>query len=508
LRLFIRESARVKPRNNFEDKKVQTILGVIQETAMKTIVLLFTLSLLVISSGVSAANSAVQPGTETQPGFERTEDLSIGAAPVSFAGTWKTLAGGKYPYTVILEQIGNDVTGSYSPGNGEIFAGVVTDNQLTFKWTQDGGNAGTGVFIMNEDGKGFTGSSTALRPKEFTVTWNTYIPPVTSFAGTWETITNAQHHLVLTMVQTGTKVTGIYPRGNGKIEGTVSGRVLRFKWESEGGTGTGRFVMDESAKAFSGTYNKGDNPDDVDNTWNGKRPEVEDAKVPAKVTPPPISFTGVWKVVSGTMAIKLKLQQSGNQVTGVVQTDGVGAVLSIREGIVVANRLRLKLEQADDKVFRGELVMDAGGKSFKGDIDGVATSGTLNTGDNLDDVEATGKQPANSGDKAPEKDTPLPISFTGAWHAKFGEGVLELILQQDGDQVTGQLKANSADLGIIREGTVVGNTLRFKLFRPNPLTGIHDTYVGTGELVMDDGGKLFTGHVLGTATSGGTFIGR
>jgi len=353
---------------------------------MKTFILLLTLALVAIAPAVSAANSAVQP------------------APVSFAGTWKTIAGGTYQYTVTLKQVGTKVTGSYSPGNGKIFDGVVSDNKLTFNWTQDKGYEGTGEFTMNEDGKGFTGSSTALKPKEFTVSWNTYTPEATSFAGTWETITNSQHHFVLTMVQTGTKVTGVYPRGNGKIEGTVSGRVLRFKWESEGGTGTGRFVMDESAKAFSGTYNKGDNPDDVDNTWNGKRPEVEDAKVPAKVKPP-----------------------------------------------------------------------------------------------------------ASSGNKAPEKVTPLPISFTGVWHAKLGEGALELILQQIGDQVTGQLKLNSASLGVIREGIVDSNTLRFKIVRAGKAlsNGAHlpDEYVGTGELVMDEAGKSFNGKVLGTTTSG-TFVGH
>lgn len=364
---------------------------------MKTVVLLLTLSLFVISSGVSAANAAVQPRIETQPGFARTEDLSISAAPVSFAGTWQTLAGGSHQYTVILEQIGNNVTGSYSPGNGKIFDGVVTDNKLTFKWTQDGGFEGTAEFTMDEGGKGFTGSSTALKPKEFTVTWNTYIPPVISFAGTWETISNGQHHFALIMVQTGTKVTGIYPRGNGKLEGTVSGRVLRFKWESDGGTGSGRLVMDESGKAFSGTYNKGDNPDDVLNTWNGKLPAVSADKAPEKVTPP-------------------------------------------------------------------------------------------------------------------EEVTPPLASFAGVWQAKFGEGVLELILQQAGDQVTGQVKVNSADVGVIRESSLAGNTLRFKIVRAGRAlaNGTHspDEYMGIGELVLDAGGKSFTGHVLGTITSGGTLIGH
>ena len=42
---------------------------------MKTFVMLLTLSLLAIAPAVGAANSAVQPRIETQPGPARTEGL-------------------------------------------------------------------------------------------------------------------------------------------------------------------------------------------------------------------------------------------------------------------------------------------------------------------------------------------------------------------------------------------------------------------------------------------------
>lgn len=303
------------------------------------------------------------------------------AQAVSFSGTWKTIAGGSHQYTVILKQIGNKVTGSYSPGNGKIFDGVVTGNTLTFKWTQDGGHEGTAEFTMDQDGKGFTGSSTALKPKEFTVTWNTYKPPVTSFAGAWETITNGKHSVPLTIVQTGAKVTGLYPGNNGKIEGTVSGRVLRFKWESDGGTGSGRFVMEDGAQAFSGTYNRGNDPDEVDFTWNGKRPAVADAKAPEKATPPPISFTGVWKALRGTTPMTLNLKQTGDKVMGQFENDVPGSpVVPISEAVVVGNTLRFKFKLApSDRSARGsgELVLAEDGKSFKGYIAGTTTTGTF-----------------------------------------------------------------------------------------------------------------------------------
>lgn len=85
-----------------------------------------------------------------------------------------------------------------------------------------------------------------------------------------------------------------------------------------------------------------------------------------------------------------------------------------------------------------------------------------------------------------------------------------MILQQTGDQVTGQLNASSAEFGVITEGIVVGNTLSFKIMRsdkaPNGLN-LPYRYAGSGELVMDAGGKSFKSTVLGAAASG-TFVGR
>lgn len=102
-------------------------------------------------------------------------------------------------------------------------------------------------------------------------------------------------------------------------------------------------------------------------------------------------------------------------------------------------------------------------------------------------------------------------SFAGAWRGKMGEGALESILQQSGYRVTGQLRVNSADLGMIKDGVVTGNTLRFTLVRagrilPNGARS-PDEYVGTGEFVMEVGERSFNGTLLGAAASG-TFLGH
>jgi hypothetical protein len=278
---------------------------------------------------------------------------------------------------------------------------------------------------MNQDGKGFTGISHALKPTEFTVPWSTFTPPVTSFAGTWQTIMmmNGKKSIPLTLVQKGDQVTGLYP-GNGKIEGTVSGRVLRFKWESDSGTGSGRFVMDEKDHAFSGTFNRGDNPDDVDATWSGTRPAGPEGPTLPGEEPLPIP---------------------NKRIEGAPGPPG-------------------KMSEAELEKKEAE-------------------------------YEAAQKN--------------APATFAGAWRGKWGETFMELVLQQTGNQVTGQLRTNF--LGVIREGAVVGNTLRFTLMRPGKtlFNGrlAPDEYLGTGELVMDEGGKSFTGHILGAGTSG-TLIGR
>jgi hypothetical protein len=245
---------------------------------MKTFVLLLTLALLVLFPVACAANSAAPSRIETQPGPERTDDLSIGA-------------------------------------------------------TDDDDNS-------------------------------------VSFAGTWETISDGQYSIPLTIVQTGNKVTGLYPGNNGKIEGTVTGKVLLFKWESDGGSGSGRFVMDESQQAFSGTYNRGDNPDEVEATWNGNRPAGKGGKGS------PVSFAGDWKIQS-TFTWTFSLVQTGAKVTGEGRAANLADPVYLREGIVVGNKLTFKITTSISPVSSGELVMDEGGKSFKGQLLGRRVTGTL-----------------------------------------------------------------------------------------------------------------------------------
>jgi hypothetical protein len=234
-----------------------------------------------------------------------------------------------------------------------------------------------------------------------------------------------QNEVPLTMQQSGVQVTGQY-QGNGKIEGTVSGRVLRFRWQSDRGTGSGRFIMEEKNYSFSGTYNRGSNPDDVESTWSGQRPSGPDRPAgcqqplglvqgdPRPIKPDgggrnesaaelakkqaeyeeaqknaPATFAGVWRTMSGgkVQFPDLVLQQALNKVVGQLSANR-REVGIIKEGIVDRQTLRFVVWRPgilftngrylpDAYLGTGELVMDADGKSFRGTILGIATSGTL-----------------------------------------------------------------------------------------------------------------------------------
>jgi hypothetical protein len=243
---------------------------------------------------------------------------------------------------------------------------VVEGNKLTFNWSQDGGYEGTGEFTMNADGKGFKGSSTALKPQQFTNTWNSFVPEPLSLAGTWETISN-DAPFTMTLQQEGDQITGTYTPGNGRIEGTLKDRILRFKWASDGGAGSGRFVFAKSEMAFSGSYSNSDDPEQADGLWNGTR------KLGGSGGKKVVTFAGTWvKVLSIGNVITTttyKFQQSGTFVTGYFFL-GTDETLKLDiVGNVQGNTLNMFTHRGDFKVIdSGKLVMAQDGNSFSGKI--------------------------------------------------------------------------------------------------------------------------------------------
>lgn len=164
--------------------------------------------------------------------------------------------------------------------------------------------------------------------------------------------------------------------------------------------------------------------------------------------------------------------------------------LSTIRGRVAGNVLRFRWQE-DGGHGAGKFTLSEDGQSFQGtfsmtDLPDDTSGGTWN------------------GTRAP--------NFQGVWRTMAGSQMQfpELLLQQSGMQVSGRLFGNRPEMGVIKEGVVDGNTLRFRVYRPRPSppsVRLPDEYVGIGELQMEAGSKSFKGTILGTATSG-TLIGR
>jgi hypothetical protein len=100
----------------------------------------------------------------------------------------------------------------------------------------------------------------------------------TSFTGTWDTRTDKNWSFRMSLTQNGSSLTGTYVAQdgtNGRISGTVTGGVLDFNWQQDGGyTGTGRFTL--ASNTFNGSYRANPHPKLQDprylqGTWSGTR---------------------------------------------------------------------------------------------------------------------------------------------------------------------------------------------------------------------------------------------
>ena len=188
----------------------------------------------------------------------------------------------------------------------------------------------------------------------------------TSFAGTWLTVANG-NRFELRLQQRGNRVTGDYIPFNGRIEGTVSGQTLRFKWTQEGGvSGSGKFSMIKSDQSFTGSFRTAGNPNAAETPWNGTRP--------------PASFGGVWNVVFDGKVLLLILAQiagqSDDRIGGVLQTVTGDAGNAVEEATIEGNILHFKL-RTKTGLLSGLIVMDTDGKSFKGSIGTGKVTGTF-----------------------------------------------------------------------------------------------------------------------------------
>lgn len=225
-------------------------------------------------------------------------------------------------------------------------------------------------------------------------------------------------------------------------------------------------------------------------------------------------FAGEWDTVTGTgKKINLTLAGRGTDVSGTFlppnaltssnrPAEGVDQRFvkvsaatveplpqnaGVLEGKTTGNVLTFTWRQ-DSGSGAGRFVLSADGESFQG---------TFSRTNNPDDTSGG----TWNGTRR--------HSFAGVWHGKLGGGFLEMILQQSGDRVAGQVKVNSADFGTIRDAVVVGRTLRFVLMRMTVGAGgrVREEYVGQGELVLGANARSVSGTILGNPASG-DLVGR
>ena len=101
-----------------------------------------------------------------------------------------------------------------------------------------------------------------------------------SFSGTWAVISDKPWGYRMTFGQKGTAVTGSYVVDvngvAGRIKGTLSGQVLNFTWDQDGGyTGDGTLTLSGDGRTFEGDYRVNNNgtltPDLLQGKWTGAR---------------------------------------------------------------------------------------------------------------------------------------------------------------------------------------------------------------------------------------------
>ena len=166
----------------------------------------------------------------------------------------------------------------------------------------------------------------------------------TTFAGEWQTSFG-----VMTLRQNGNAVEGQYLM-NGipcRIEGTLEGKTLNFRYTEPNAAGEGEFVLSADAGRFTGKWR----PRGVAQwgRWEGVRKDQ---------APATDSFTGLWRASYG----KMRLVQNGKQVSGVYDYAG-GSTIT---GTVNGRTLKFTYDQPDGEKGEGTFTLSPDGMSFDG----------------------------------------------------------------------------------------------------------------------------------------------
>ncbi|MCA8920288.1 MAG: hypothetical protein KDD82_00685 [Planctomycetes bacterium] len=181
-----------------------------------------------------------------------------------FSGAWTTTFG---PLT--LEQVGDEVKGSYVADGPATLEGKVVGARLTFTYAESAAR-GEGWFELAPGGDAFRGAwrpagEAAWAPWSGTRVQQRAESP---FAGVYETEFG---RLRLSVGGPGV-LRGRYSFSGspGTLEGELAGDTLTFRWREQDSAGEGAFVFDAKRAAFSGRWRTGAGEGEW-KTWSGKR---------------------------------------------------------------------------------------------------------------------------------------------------------------------------------------------------------------------------------------------
>jgi hypothetical protein len=296
------------------------------------------------------------------------------------------------------------------------------------------------------------------------------------------------HPVNMTLVQSGSTVTGTSNYYGWSLNGTVSGNSLTGTWSAPDLPpiwdstqnmyiaaphifGQVQLTLDPSGISFSGIF-KGE----YHHTWD-PRFVVHGEKVgytptPTPPPPPPPStskqFTGKWDTNWGEM----NLSQVGNTLTGSYDYDG-GKLAGTIDGTTATGTW--------SEAPSYQPPFDAGDFTFTLSADGKIITGQWRYGscDWESDIRGTrGEQPP-----PPTPVTPT-VGWSGTWDSNWGQ----MTLSQSGNQVTGSY---AHDTGRI-SGTVTGNMLSGQWSEAPSYAPPDDA--GDVEFTLSADGQSFTGH--------------
>ncbi len=124
--------------------------------------------------------------------------------------------------------------------------------------------------------------------------------PPANFGGQWNTT-----YGVMTITQTGTSVTAVYPSYSGTISGSVNGDVMSGTWNEPGTSGNFSFTLSADGNRFTGSWTRTTGSGAGSGSWTGTRVAAPTAPV-ISVSPASLDFGPVAAGQTRTLPVSIR----------------------------------------------------------------------------------------------------------------------------------------------------------------------------------------------------------